>query len=125
MVAAAYQQRLAFVDADHGAVTRTPVPIVQPGQGQRSVCRTLVTEASRQLLGVGRVARRSIGSGRSSADLLCLFGDRAREIGRLGEGTHMASYPKHVNHELSPMACPVDLDDVRLLEGAGDDHDQE
>jgi cytochrome P450 len=33
--------------------------------------------------------------------------------------TDMGSYPKHVNHELSPMACPVTLDDVDLFgEGA-------
>ena len=30
----------------------------------------------------------------------------------------MSSYPKHINHELSPMACPVDLDSVDLF-GAG------
>ncbi len=31
----------------------------------------------------------------------------------------MASYPKHVNHELSPMTCPAGLDDVDLFgEGA-------
>ncbi len=30
----------------------------------------------------------------------------------------MSSYPKHINHELSPMTCPVDLDSVDLF-GAG------
>ena len=28
----------------------------------------------------------------------------------------MASYPKHINHERSPMACPVELADVDLFE---------
>lgn len=27
----------------------------------------------------------------------------------------MASHPKHINHELSPMKCPVALDDVDLF----------
>ena len=33
------------------------------------------------------------------------------------------SYPKHVNHELSPMACPVDLDSVDLF-GEGYEKEQ-
>lgn len=32
------------------------------------------------------------------------------------------SYPKHVNHELSPMACPVDLDDVDLFADGAQEH---
>ena len=56
------------------------------------------------------------------ADLLSLFGDRASEIGRLGKARTMASYPKHVNHELSPMACPVDVDDVDLFGDGGQEH---
>ena len=32
------------------------------------------------------------------------------------------SYPKHVNHELSPMACPVDLDDVDLFGDGAQEH---
>ncbi|MEY4361392.1 MAG: hypothetical protein RL391_698, partial [Actinomycetota bacterium] len=27
----------------------------------------------------------------------------------------METYPKHVNHELGPMKCPVDLDSVDLF----------
>jgi cytochrome P450 len=34
----------------------------------------------------------------------------------------MASYPKHVNHELSPMACPVGLDDVDLFGVGAQEH---
>jgi cytochrome P450 len=34
---------------------------------------------------------------------------------------HMA-YPKHVNHELSPMACPVHLDDVDLFGDGAQEH---
>jgi cytochrome P450 len=34
----------------------------------------------------------------------------------------MGSYPKHVNHELSPMACPVDLDDVDLFGEGAQEH---
>ncbi len=34
----------------------------------------------------------------------------------------MASYPKHVNHELSPMACPVGLDDVDLFGDGAQEH---
>jgi len=34
----------------------------------------------------------------------------------------MASYPKHVNHELSPMACPVDLDTVDLFGDGAQEH---
>ena len=32
------------------------------------------------------------------------------------------SYPKHVNHELSPMACPVGLDDVDLFGDGAQEH---
>jgi cytochrome P450 len=32
------------------------------------------------------------------------------------------SYPKHVNHELSPMACPVQLDDVDLFGDGAQEH---
>ena len=31
-------------------------------------------------------------------------------------------YPKHVNHELSPMKCPVDLDDVDLFGEGAQEH---
>jgi cytochrome P450 len=34
----------------------------------------------------------------------------------------MASYPKHINHELSPMACPVDLDTVDLFGEGAQEH---
>ncbi len=34
----------------------------------------------------------------------------------------MASFQKHVNHELSPMACPVDLDDVDLFGVGAQEH---
>jgi len=34
----------------------------------------------------------------------------------------VASYPKHVNHELSPMACPVDLDDVDIFGEGAQEH---
>ena len=34
----------------------------------------------------------------------------------------MASYPKHINHELSPMACPVDLDHVDLFGDGAQEH---
>jgi cytochrome P450 len=34
----------------------------------------------------------------------------------------MASYPKHVNHELSSMACPVGLADVDLFGAGGQEH---
>lgn len=34
----------------------------------------------------------------------------------------MASYPKHVNHELSPMTCPVTLDDVDLFGPGAQEH---
>jgi cytochrome P450 len=34
----------------------------------------------------------------------------------------MASYPKHINHELSPMACPVGLDDVDLFGEGAQEH---
>ena len=34
----------------------------------------------------------------------------------------MGSYPKHVNHELSPMACPVGLDDVDLFGDGAQEH---
>ena len=34
----------------------------------------------------------------------------------------MGSFPKHVNHELSPMACPVDLDDVDLFGPGAQEH---
>ncbi len=34
----------------------------------------------------------------------------------------MASYPKHVNHERSPMACPVDLDTVDLFGDGAQEH---
>lgn len=33
-----------------------------------------------------------------------------------------SSYPKHVNHELSPMACPVNLDDVDLFGDGAQEH---
>ena len=32
------------------------------------------------------------------------------------------SYPKHVNHELSPMSCPVDLDDVDIFGQGAQEH---
>lgn len=32
------------------------------------------------------------------------------------------SYPKHVNHELGPMACPVDLDSVDLFGDGAQEH---
>ncbi len=32
------------------------------------------------------------------------------------------AYPKHVNHELSPMRCPVDLDDVDLFGEGAQEH---
>jgi cytochrome P450 len=32
------------------------------------------------------------------------------------------AHPKHVNHELSPMRCPVDLDDVDLFGDGGQEH---
>ena len=34
----------------------------------------------------------------------------------------MASYPKHINHELSPMACPADLDAVDLFGDGAAEH---
>lgn len=34
----------------------------------------------------------------------------------------MSSYPKHINHELSPMACPVGLDDVDLFGEGAQEH---
>ena len=34
----------------------------------------------------------------------------------------MATYPKHINHELSPMACPVDLDTVDLFGDGAEEH---
>jgi cytochrome P450 len=34
----------------------------------------------------------------------------------------MASYPKHINHELSPMACPVHLGDVDLFGEGAQEH---
>ncbi len=34
----------------------------------------------------------------------------------------MASYPRHVNHDLGPMACPVDLDDVDLFAEGAQEH---
>jgi len=34
----------------------------------------------------------------------------------------MGSYPKHVNHELSPMACPAGLDDVDLFGDGAQEH---
>jgi cytochrome P450 len=36
--------------------------------------------------------------------------------------TRMASYPKHINHELSPMTCPVDLDSVDLFGDGAQEH---
>lgn len=32
------------------------------------------------------------------------------------------SYPKHINHELSPMACPVSLDDVDIFGDGAQEH---
>ena len=32
------------------------------------------------------------------------------------------SYPKHVNHELSPMACPMHLDDIDLFGAGAQEH---
>ncbi len=40
----------------------------------------------------------------------------------MGEFTGMASYPKHINHELGPMACPVDLDTVDLFGDGAQEH---
>ena len=34
----------------------------------------------------------------------------------------MASSPQHINHELSPMACPVGLDDVDLFGDGAQEH---
>jgi len=34
----------------------------------------------------------------------------------------MSSYPKHVNHELSPMECPIGLDDVDLFGDGAQEH---
>lgn len=34
----------------------------------------------------------------------------------------MAPYPRHVNHELSPMGCPVHLDDVDLFGDGAQEH---
>ncbi len=34
----------------------------------------------------------------------------------------MASYPKHINHQLSPMACPTDLDTVDLFGDGAQEH---
>ncbi len=34
----------------------------------------------------------------------------------------MTSYPRHINHELSPMACPVDLDGVDLFGVGAQEH---
>ena len=34
----------------------------------------------------------------------------------------MTSSPKHINHELSPMACPVQLGDVDLFGTAPQEH---
>ena len=34
----------------------------------------------------------------------------------------MAPYPKHVNHELSPMSCPIDLDSVDLFGPGAQEH---
>ena len=34
----------------------------------------------------------------------------------------MTSYPKHINHELSPMECPVDLDTVDLFGEGAQEH---
>jgi cytochrome P450 len=38
------------------------------------------------------------------------------------ESTAMASYPKHVNHELGPMVCPVHLGDVDLFGAGAQEH---
>ena len=32
------------------------------------------------------------------------------------------SYPKHVNHELSPMGCPIELGDVDLFGDGAQEH---
>ncbi len=40
----------------------------------------------------------------------------------LAECKRMASYPKHVNHQLSPMKCPVALDDVDLFGEGAQEH---
>jgi cytochrome P450 len=45
-----------------------------------------------------------------------------RETVRVGEDTGMASFPKHINHELSPMACPVGLDAVDLFGDGAQEH---
>jgi len=34
----------------------------------------------------------------------------------------MSSYPKHINHDLSPMGCPVDLTDVNLFGDGAQEH---
>lgn len=34
----------------------------------------------------------------------------------------MATYPRHLNHDLSPMRCPVDLDDVDLFGDGAQEH---
>ena len=39
----------------------------------------------------------------------------SQELKSKGQVTDMGSYPMHVNHELSPMTCPVTLDDVDLF----------
>jgi cytochrome P450 len=38
------------------------------------------------------------------------------------ESARMASSPKHINHELSPMACPVDVDSVDLFGVGAQEH---
>jgi cytochrome P450 len=68
------------------------------------------------------------------ARLVCRVGDpNSWTIGTRGENgvptidqqrksQHMAPYPKHVNHELSPMECPVRLEDVDLFGEGAQEH---
>ena len=82
-----------------------------------------------QLLGYNATNPRSTlpGAGRSSAPEwapkapLLLNLDRNRVTADQG-ATSMASYPKHINHELSAMTCPVGLGDVDLFGPGAQEH---
>jgi cytochrome P450 len=45
-----------------------------------------------------------------------------RFTGHAGVDTDMASAPRHVNHDLGPMACPVDLSSVDLFGDGAPEH---
>lgn len=62
------------------------------------------------------VGRHDSGAG----DLIHLI--EGSTTGSLSEEVLDMSYPKHVNHELSPMECPVDLSDVDLFGDGAQEH---